>query len=112
MANLSYCLRREWFSLILAGVLGVLVLNCFIGPLGPHDLLVLRRHRARLEATRNQLLAENSQLTVRIAKLRSDDAFIQRLIRRELGYARPDEFVYRFPHEPPGPSPSRESAAE
>jgi hypothetical protein len=28
--------------------------------------------------------------------LQSDDSFLQRLIRQELGYAKEDDFVYRF----------------
>ena len=34
--------------------------------------------------------------TVGRFQVSTDDAYVQRLIREELGYARPDEFVYRF----------------
>jgi cell division protein FtsB len=96
MTRLSFYLRREWLGLILAAVLGALALNCFYGPLAPRDLLVLRQHRSRLTVTRDQLLAENAQLKTRVDRLRSDDAYVQSMIRQELGYARPYEFVYRF----------------
>ncbi|MGH7933241.1 MAG: FtsB family cell division protein [Candidatus Binataceae bacterium] len=99
MARLSFYLRQRWLSLILGAILAALVANCFVGQPGPRDLLVLRRHRAGLETVRDQLLAQNHQLKTRIAKLRSDNAYLQRLIRRELGYARPNELVYRFADE-------------
>lgn len=100
MGRLSSYLQARWLNLILGAILAALVGNCFIGPLGPRDLLILRRHRARLESRCEQLQAENSQLTVRIGKLRSDKAYLQRLIRRELGYSRPNELVYRFADTP------------
>lgn len=30
-------------------------------------------------------------------RLRNDPAFVERVIRRRLGYAKPDEFIFRFP---------------
>ena len=89
-------IRREWLSLTLGAILGALILNCIYGPLGPHDLLILRRHRAHLTVQRDQLLAENAELKERVRRLHVDDAYLQRLVRQELGYARADEFVYRF----------------
>jgi len=96
MFRLSLYLRREWLSLILGAVLVALVANCLTGSLGIRDLFALRGHRAQLERTRDHLLVENTELKARLVKLRSDDTYLQRLIRQELGYARPDEFVYRF----------------
>jgi cell division protein FtsB len=96
MTRLSFVLRREWLSLIFAGVLLMLILSALLGSLGPRDLIALQSHRAALEARRNQLVADNAAFRTRIQKLRSDDRYIERLIRRELGYARPDELVYKF----------------
>ncbi len=97
VTRLSFFLRRQWVSLILTAVLAALVLNCVYGPMGPRDLIALRRHRLQLTAVRDRLFEDHAQLKQRIGKLRSDDAFLQRLIRQELGYARADDFVYRFP---------------
>ena len=96
MTRLSVILRREWLSLIFGGVLVLLVLSAVVGNMGPRDLLALQSHRAALEARRNQLEADNASFRTRIQKLRSDDRYIERLIRRELGYARRDELVYKF----------------
>jgi cell division protein FtsB len=89
-------LGRQWSSLILAGILLALVFNCLLGSGSPRDLLILRRACARLEAKRERLKSENAKLETRIQNLRSNDAFIARMIRRELGYTRPDELVYKF----------------
>jgi len=94
--RLSIFLRREWLSLMLGAIFGALVLSCIYGPLSPRDLLILRQHRTQLAAQRDRLLAENVELTERVRRLHSDDSYLQRLVRQELGYARADEFVYLF----------------
>jgi cell division protein FtsB len=98
MAKLSALLRRTWLNLILGVVLVLLVTSCIVAPLGPRDLAVLRDHTIQLQAQRVRLIADNADLAARTQRLQSDDAYLQRLIRQELGYARPDELVYRFPH--------------
>jgi cell division protein FtsB len=96
MGRLSSALRRQWLTLILASLLAALGLNGMHGPAGALDLMDLARHRTRLIAEIERLKAENAQLETQAARLRTDDTYVQRLIREELGYARPDEFVYRF----------------
>jgi cell division protein FtsB len=98
MAKLGIYLRRSWLNLVLGGVLTLLVISSLVAPMGPRDLASLRAHRALLEAARDRLIADNRELSHRAHRLQSDDAYLQRLIRRELGYARADELVYRFPH--------------
>jgi cell division protein FtsB len=97
MARLSYLLRREWLSLILGAILIVLLLSCIWGPLSPHDLGVLQQHRRALEARRAELVVQNAELGTSVQKLRTDRRYLEHLIRRELGYTRPGELVYRFP---------------
>ncbi len=96
MAKVRFYVRREWLSLALGAVLTLLAVDFVAGPLGPRDLLALRAHQLSLVHVRQHLLAENAVLRNRIGKLRSDDAYLERLIRHELGYARSDELVYRF----------------
>ena len=96
MIRLSFLLRREWLSLIFGSVLLTLLLSTLLGKLGPRDLIALQSHRAALEARRDQLAADNAEFRTLIQNLRSNDRYIERLIRRELGYARPDELVYKF----------------
>jgi cell division protein FtsB len=82
---------------MIAVVLVGLALNGLWGSSGPRDLLVLRRHSSVLTEERDKLVLDNAAFRERIARLKSDDAYLQRLVRRELGYVRPGEFVYRFP---------------
>ena len=96
MTRLSFLIRREWLSLIFAGVLVMLLLSALMGSSGPRDLIALQQHRAALEARRDLLAGENASFRTDIQKLRSDDRYLERLIRRELGYARSDELVYKF----------------
>ncbi len=48
--------------------------------------------RRRL-AEAEQRLHEQEQM---LARLRTDPAYVERVIREQLGYARPDEFIFRF----------------
>jgi cell division protein FtsB len=97
MPRLSPTLRRQWLSLMLAVVLGGLIYNGIIGSSGPQDLLILRHHSSVLVNERDRLVQENAAFRAHIARLNHDDAYLQRLIRQELGYVRPGEVVYRFP---------------
>jgi len=99
MTRLSILLRREWLSLIFGAVLAMLVLSALLGKQGPRDLIALQSHRAALEQRCSQLAADNAAVKLRIDRLRSDDRYIEREIRRELGYTRPDELVYKFTDE-------------
>jgi cell division protein FtsB len=99
MARLSFFVRREFVSLILGAVLILTLVNAIFGPMNSRDLTVLRTHRAMLEARRARLLERNQALSTSVAKLSSDNSYIEHLIRRELGFARTDEVIYRFaPH--------------
>ena len=105
MSRLSHMIRREWLSLIFGAVLAVLLLNVLIAPQGPRDLMALRAHRLALESQREQLSGDNATFRTNVQRLRSDDRYIERQIRRELGYARPDEMVYKFLGDSANPQP-------
>jgi cell division protein FtsB len=97
MHRLSSVLPPQWPTLIFAFLLGGLVLDAICGSSGLRRLLVLRQHSSTLAAERDRLRLENADIRDRIARLRSDDAYLEQLIRRDLGYTRPGELVYRFP---------------
>jgi len=94
---------------MLSTVLVGLLTNALFTAMGPRDLLMLRERRTELEQTRNQLLLQKSQLETNVQNLRSNDRYIEHLIRRELGYARSDELVYKF--SGPAESDSRKQPA-
>jgi cell division protein FtsB len=82
---------------MLAAVLGGLAFNGLRRPSSLWDLLLLRHHSQLLASECERLRQENTALRAQIARLNSDDTYLQQLIRQELGYVRPGELVYRFP---------------
>ncbi len=58
------------------------------------------RRLVQTEAANRRRLAEaETRLTEQeriLERLRTDPAYVERVIRRKLGYARPDEFIFRF----------------
>ncbi len=99
VVRLSLFLRREWLTLILAVACGLLAMDFVAGPLGLRDLMVLRGRRAQIETMHKELLKSNAALKLKLARLRTDDHYLERLIREQLGYVRPGELVYRFATE-------------
>ncbi len=81
---------------MLAAALMAVSLNLARAPHGLRDLLVLRHYHQRLQSEREREQAENRELQTTITRLQSDDIYIQRIIRKELGYARSNELIYRF----------------
>jgi hypothetical protein len=76
--------------------LTTLICNAALAAMGPRDLLLLRQRRVELEAKRADLMVRKSELETSVQNLRSNDRYLEHLIRRELGYARPDEMIYKF----------------
>lgn len=70
--------------------------NATVAAMGPRDLLLLRGRRAELEAKRSELMVRKAELETSVQNLRSNDRYLEHLIRKELGYARPDEMIYKF----------------
>jgi cell division protein FtsB len=81
---------------MLAGLLIALTGNALIGARGPRDLVLLRERRAQLETKRAELTLQKVGLETTVQNLRSNDRYLEHLIRKELGYARSDELVYKF----------------
>src|SRR5438105_15953320 len=96
MLRLSLYVHRQCLGLILLLVLIGLLANGLMGHPGPSDLMVLRARGAEFEARRARLAARNTDLGTNVQNLRSNDRYLERLIRQELGYARSDELVYKF----------------
>jgi cell division protein DivIC len=53
-------------------------------------------NQRRLAESEAKLLAQQEYLD----KLRNDPALVERIIRQKLGYARAEEFIFRFEEEP------------
>lgn len=93
--------KERVLVLMLMGMLSVLVI--FFGG------LVLKTHREyqnfkarenRIEAKLIQARKEFAQKEAYMARLINDPEFLERVVRERLGYARPDELLFRFSDEP------------
>ena len=93
--------KERALVLMLVGMLCVLVI--FFGG------LVLKTHREyhnfkarenRIEAKLIQARKEFAQKEAYMARLIDDPEFLERVVRERLGYARPDELLFRFSDEP------------
>ena len=80
-----------------------LLLFAGLGIVGSYLFLDARHEYTRLEqveAQNRQRLAEAQERLRKqervLDRLRSDPAYVDRVIRKKLGYAKPDEFIYRF----------------
>ncbi len=74
-----------------------------LGVAGSYLFIDARHEYARLEQveTLNRQKLAEAQERLReqervLERLRSDPAYVDKVIRKKLGYARPDEFIYRF----------------
>jgi cell division protein FtsB len=99
VSRLTLQLRRQWLTIALGAIAVALAFDFAIGPLGLRDLMALRARRTQLEATHRQLLNSNAALKLKLERLSSDNGYLERRIREQLGYVRPDELVYRFAAE-------------
>ncbi|HZP46392.1 MAG TPA: septum formation initiator family protein [Candidatus Binataceae bacterium] len=84
---------------MLGAILLALTVNFLIGREGMRDFLKLAAFERSLNAENLRLSAANAALQTQSNRLRNDDAYVQALIRTELGYSRPDEITYRFSSE-------------
>jgi len=67
---------------------------------GSRGLLHLRALEAEEHAIKQRIatrLRENQMLRERLHRLRTDDRYLERRVREQLGFVRPGEIVYRFP---------------
>jgi cell division protein FtsB len=101
MSKISAQRKERAFVLMLMGMLCVLIV--FFGS------LVLKTHREyqnfkerenRIEAKLIQARKEFAQKEAYLSQLLDDPEFLERVVRERLGYARPDELLFRFSDEP------------
>jgi cell division protein DivIC len=90
--NLRTCILYVYLALIVG-----------IGVTGALFFLDARAEYTRLQAiqviNRRRVAEAETRLKYQekvLERLRSDPAYVEKVIRRKLGYARPDEFIFRF----------------
>jgi cell division protein FtsB len=70
--------------------------SAVVGEHGVAHLLRLRAERQALGDDAFGLLERNRRLREAIARLKTDDVYLEGLARRQLGFVRRNELVYRF----------------
>lgn len=74
-----------------------LVAAILFGSRGLLHLRALTSEEAAIRQRIGGLLLENQRLRGQLHALRTDDRYLERLAREQLGFVRPGEVVYRFP---------------
>lgn len=88
-------LRILWLPAVL-GLYVLLGISTVFGVRGLLHLGGLAQEREALEADVFTVLRENEALRGCIGRLETDDVFLEKVVREELGFVRPGDFVYRF----------------
>jgi len=90
-----HILRRLWLPATLL-LYALLAASTLVGQHGLLHLQELRQEQQALEAEAFTLTRENADLRERIDRLKTDDGFLEKVAREELGFVGKGEIVYRF----------------
>jgi cell division protein FtsB len=82
---------------VLAGVVISLALgvSMFAAHRGANELIELQESQAALEQKMVRLQRGNDDLRHHLERMKSDPAYLERVVRQRLGWVRPGEIVYR-----------------
>lgn len=88
--------RVKWIRYAILAAFALGVYHILTGPSGALNLMRLRNERAQSEAGLDSLAQRKADLEIEKRRLEKDTAYIERVARKELGMAKPDEKVFRF----------------
>ena len=114
--NVRPRISHKWALYGWASLIALLLVYAIVGERGAIHLWRLEGEKLRLDEQNYRLQKDNKALREKIARLRSDDFFLEKIAREELNLARPGEVIYRFPKpqagddgSSPGAIPASES---
>ena len=90
-------LPTGWLLYLLGALIVAVALVTVIGERGALLVWRLRGEKSQLDEQNYRLQKENEALRQRIARIRHDDQYLEKLAREELNLVRPGDVVYRFP---------------
>ena len=90
-------ISRRWPLYLLTALILLLFVYTIFGERGAIHLWRLRGEKIALDEKNYRLQMENDALRQRVARLRSDDLYLEQVAREELNLVRPGEIIYRFP---------------
>ena len=77
-------------------LIGLFLIYAIVGARGAIHLWRLQGEKAKLDEQNYRLQKQNEALRQKITRLRTDDAFLEKIAREELNMVRPGEVIYRF----------------
>jgi cell division protein FtsB len=82
---------------LIAGIiLGLVLLWDMVGPFGLWKLHRMKKERERLYLSSLELTKKNTALEEQIKRLKDDPEYQEYVVRRELGWVRDNEILYKF----------------
>lgn len=90
-------ISRRWPHYLLTSLILLLLGYAIFGARGALHLWRLGGEKVMLDETNYRLQQANDALRRRVARLRTDDLYLEQVAREELNLVRPGEIVYRFP---------------
>ena len=74
----------------------LLLIHAVVGERGAIHLWRLQGEKGKLDEQNYRLQKDNEAMREKIARLRSDNYFLEKIAREELNLVRPGEVIYRF----------------
>ncbi|HVO92501.1 MAG TPA: septum formation initiator family protein [Terriglobales bacterium] len=99
---LKFHLPERWPLYLFGALITSLTLVTLVGERGALHLWRLRGEKNSLDERNYRLQRENEALRQRIARIRNDNYYLEKLAREELNLVRPGEIIYRFPNTESG----------
>ena len=113
---MKFHLPPRWPFYLLGSLILLLSLVTIIGDRGALHLWRLRGEKNRIDEQNYRMQHDNEALRQRIARVRHDNYYLEKLAREELNMVRPGEIVYRFAksesRRPSSPAESAEAPSE
>jgi cell division protein FtsB len=94
--TLRFRLPPSWPLYLLGALILALALVTVVGERGVLLLWRLGGEKSQLDEQNYRLQQENEALRQRIARIKGDDFYLEKLAREELNLVRPGDVVYRF----------------
>jgi cell division protein FtsB len=106
-------LSPSWPLYLLGALILLLSLVTVVGDRGALHLWRLRGEKSRIDEQNYRMQRNNEALRQRIARVKHDNHYLEKLAREELNMVRPGEIVYRFSkaESPRSPSPAESAEA-
>ena len=82
--------------LIVGIILGLVFLWDVVGPFGLWKLHRMKKERKRIYLSSLELTKKNTALEEQIKRLKDDSEYQEYVVRRELGWVRDNEILYKF----------------